>query len=173
VRLLGLILREADDIIREDKRRDVAARIAYLNTALEHLSLADQKPELIDVLSQQEQEMMMIESDHLFASTLIDQPYAPLKPTAPSPIVDSAIAFALACIAWLGIVRTVPSEGRWARFVRAFARQKHGRFTGDRASRGRSGFREDLLADALPLPGALDVAARTDRASPQSGRNRA
>jgi hypothetical protein len=171
--LLGLILHEADDIIREDKRRDVAARIAYLNTALEHLSLADQKPELIDVLSQQEQEMMMIESDHLFASTLIDQPYAPLKPTAPSPIVDSAIAFALACIAWLGIVRTVPSEGRWARFVRAFARQKHGRFTGDRASRGRSGFREDLLADALPLPGALDVAARTDRASPQSGRNRA
>jgi len=171
-RLLGLILHEADDIIREDKRRDVEARIAYLNTALEHLSLADQKPELIDVLSQQEQEMMMIESDHLFASTLIDQPYAPGKPTAPSPIVDSAIAFALACIAWLGIVRTVPSEGRWAGFVRAFARQSRSRSTLDR-TRARSGYRDDPLADALPLSGALDVAARTDPTSPRAGRNRA
>jgi hypothetical protein len=71
-RLLGLILPEADNIIREDKRRDVAARIAYLNTALVHLALADQKPELIAILSEQEQEMMMVESDHLYASKLID-----------------------------------------------------------------------------------------------------
>jgi hypothetical protein len=171
--LLGLILHEADDIIREDKRRDVAARIAYLNTALEHLSLADQKPELIDVLSQQEQEMMMIESDHLYASTLIDQPYAPLKPTAPSPIVDGAIAFALACMAWLGIVRTVPAEGRWARFVRAFARQRRSRSATDKASRARGGVRDDSLADALPLAGALGVAARTDATGSGGRPNRA
>ncbi|HEX4078737.1 MAG TPA: hypothetical protein VHX61_07680 [Rhizomicrobium sp.] len=163
-RLLGLILREADNIIREDKRRDVAARIAYLNTALEHLSLADQKPELIDVLSEQEQEMMMIESDDLYASTLIDMPYAPLKPTSPSPTADSAIALALACMAWLGVVRTVPSEGRWARFVRAFARPGRSRSGAARKRTPRTPdrFRSDPLAGALPVPGALDAAARSD-----------
>jgi hypothetical protein len=173
-RLLGLILREADNIIRQDKRRDVAARIAYLNTELEHLSLADQKPELIDVLSEQEQEMMMIDSDHLYASILIDSPYAPLKPTSPSPIVDSAIALALACIAWLGIVRTVPSEGRWARFVRAFARPSRNRSAAAprQPARAQGRLRDDPLADALPLPGALDIAARNDPTSPESGRSR-
>jgi len=123
-RVLGTLLREADNVIREDKRRDVAARIAYLNTALEHLSLADQKPQLIDILSDQEQEMMMIESDHLYASTLIDAPHAPLKPSSPSPIRDSAIALALALFGWLGAVRTVPATGRMARLLAAFARPR-------------------------------------------------
>jgi len=127
-RLLGIILREADNIIREDKRRDVAARIAFLNTALEHLSLADQKPELIDILSNQEQEMMMIESDHLYASTLIDSPHAPVKPSSPSPIIDTAIAIVMACLAWLGIVRMTPATGTWSRILAAFARSRR---TGD------------------------------------------
>ncbi len=126
-RLLGLIIHEADNIIREDKRRDVSARIAYLNSALEHLSLADQKPELIAVLSEQEQEMMMIESDHLYASKLIDMPYAPLKPTSPSPVIDSLIALAVSCLAWLAIVRLIPAEGRWARLLAPFAQGKRRR----------------------------------------------
>ena len=123
-RILNLILLEADNIIREDKRRDVSARIAYLNTALERLTLADQKPELIAVLSEQEQEMMMIESDHRYASVLIDQPHAPLKPTSPVPTVDAAIAFGLSCLAWFGLVRFAPETGGWRRFVSAFARPR-------------------------------------------------
>ncbi|MGH6876694.1 MAG: hypothetical protein ACREHV_04860, partial [Rhizomicrobium sp.] len=152
--LLGLVLREADNIIRADKRRDVAARIAYLNAALEHLTLADQKPELIDILSQQEQEMMMIESDRLYASTLIDMPYAPLRPTSPSPIVDSAVAFALACLAWLGMVRLAPADGRWGRFIAGFARP--------RWNKAPHAAEIDALADAMRLPGARDASGRGD-----------
>ncbi|HEY3636646.1 MAG TPA: hypothetical protein VGK90_00745 [Rhizomicrobium sp.] len=171
--LLGTILREADNIIRQDKRRDVAARIAYLNTALEHLSLADQKPELIAVLSEEEQEMMMIESDHLYASKLIDAPYAPVKPTSPSPIIDGLIALGMSCLVWLGIVRMAPSEGRWARVLAAFARGK----TSEPAKAARQGgkFRDDPLADALALPGVIDRAAGRDGASPDgaTGKGRA
>jgi hypothetical protein len=123
-RLLNTMLLEADNIIREDKRRDVSARIAYLNAALVNLMLAEQKPAMIDILSQQEQEMMMIESDHLYASILIDTPHAPLKPTSPSPIIDSAIALALACFAWLAAVRMAPAEGGFRRMLSAFARPR-------------------------------------------------
>ncbi|HEY5048987.1 MAG TPA: Wzz/FepE/Etk N-terminal domain-containing protein [Rhizomicrobium sp.] len=121
-RILNLILLEADNIIRQDKRRDVAARIAYLNEALEHITLADQKPAMIEVLSQQEQEMMMVASDHRYASVMIDPPHAPLKPTSPLPTVDAAIALGLSCVAWLGAVRLTPKSGRWRRLLDKFAR---------------------------------------------------
>jgi hypothetical protein len=169
-RLLGLILREADNIIREDKRRDVAARIAYLNTALVHLALADQKPELIAILSEQEQEMMMIESDHLYASKLIDAPYAPLTPTSPSPIIDGLIAMGLACVGWFALVRMVPAGGFWGRIAGAFARGRRG----NKAARPAPKFRDDAFADALPMQTMLDGAAGRDaatlRGTPGKGR---
>jgi hypothetical protein len=166
-RLLGLILREADNIIREDKRRDVSARIAYLNTALTHLSLADQKPELIAILSEQEQEMMMIESDHLYASMMIDAPYAPLTPTSPSPIVDSLIAMGACFVIWLALVRMSPGGSWLAGFVAAFA---HGKRRRGRAQRPTPRFHEDPLADALPIPGVLDGHDTTSRGTPGKGR---
>ena len=150
-RLLGMILREADNVIRADKRRDVAARIAYLNTALEHLSLADQKQQLIDILSDQQQEMMMIESDHLYASTLIDTPHAPVKPSSPSPIVDSAAALLLAIVSWLGLVRLAPQGGRWARVLAAFAR------SGAKAAHRSPESAPDPLADALRIPPGFET----------------
>jgi hypothetical protein len=121
-RILHLILLEADNIIRQDKRRDVSARISYLNDTLARLNLADQKPELIDILSDQQQEMMMIESDHRYASVLIDPPHAPLKPTSPVPTIDAAMAFAFACLAWLGAVRLTPQSGGLRRLLEIFAR---------------------------------------------------
>lgn len=155
-RLLGLILREADNAIREDKRRDVAARIAYLNTALEHLSLADQKPQLIDIISDQEQEMMMVESDHLYASILIDTPYAPLKPSSPSPVVDGAIALALAMFGWLCMVRAAPEARPWARVLAAFARP------GLRTSPPRRAKAlNDPLADAIRFPPTIKPGGET------------
>jgi hypothetical protein len=166
--LLGVILREADNIIREDKRRDVAARIAYLNAALTHLSLADQKPELIAVLSEQQQEMMMIESDHLYASNLIDAPYAPRTPTSPSPIIDGFIALGVAALTWLLLVRMAPAGSRLARFVAAFAVGKR-RKSANAAPRPAPRFHEDPLADALPMPGVLDGGGHAPRGAPGKG----
>lgn len=168
--LLALILREADNIIREDKRRDVAARIAYLDSALQHVSLADQKPELIAILSEQEQEMMMVESDHLYASELIDMPHAPLTPTSPSPIIDGLIAFAVSCLGWLAIVRMAPTEGFWARLLSVFALGRR-RERSDAASHQAPKFRTDPLADAMAVPVMADRGAGRDpRGTPGKGR---
>jgi hypothetical protein len=123
-RILNLILLEADNIIRQDKRRDVSARISYLNDTLARLNLADQKPAMIDILSDQQQEMMMIESDHRYASVLIDPPHAPLKPTSPVPTIDAAIASVLACLTWLGAVRLTPQSGGLRRILDGFARPR-------------------------------------------------
>jgi hypothetical protein len=126
-RILDLILLEADNIIREDKRRDVAARIAYLNSALARLDVADEKEQLIDTLSQQEQEMMMIQSDHRYASLMIDPPHAPRKPSSPLPTIDAAIAVVLSGVAWACAVRFTPQTGRLRNFVELFARRKRKR----------------------------------------------
>jgi hypothetical protein len=115
--LLSQILLEADNIIREDKRRDVSARIAYLQGALQDIAIADQKAALIDTLSQQQQQMMMIASDHRYASTYIDTPYAPYRPTSPNPIVDLLVAFILSLCAWYGAIRYVPQTGRLRRVL--------------------------------------------------------
>lgn len=165
-RLLGLILREADNIIREDKRRDVAARIAYLDSALQHVNLADQKPELIAILSEQEQEMMMVESDHLYASELIDTPHAPLTPTSPSPIIDGLIAFAVSCLGWLALVRMAPTEGFWARLLSLFALGKR-RERNDAASQPAPRFRTDPLGDALAVSAVVDGSASRDAINPR------
>lgn len=126
-RLLDLILLEADNIIREDKRRDVAARIAYLNSTLGDLAIADEKEQLISTLAEQQEEMMMIQSDHRYASLLIDPPHAPLKPSSPLPTVDAAIAFVLGCVAWACAVRFAPQTGALRKFVELFARRRRSR----------------------------------------------
>jgi F0F1-type ATP synthase membrane subunit a len=68
--------------------------------------------------------MMLIESDHRYASILIDPPHAPLKPTSPLPTIDAAVAFALSCLVWFGIVRLAPESGRWRGFLNIFARPR-------------------------------------------------
>jgi hypothetical protein len=148
-------------MIREDKRRDVAARIAYLDAALMHVLLADQKPELIAVLSEQQQEMMLIASDHLYASKMIDAPYAPRTPTSPSPVIDGLIAFGAACFVWFAMVRMTPAEGRWPRVLAAFAVGR-GRAERGGVARSASRFRNDPLADALPIQAVLDGASGHD-----------
>ncbi|MGH7174824.1 MAG: hypothetical protein ACREGR_00500 [Minisyncoccia bacterium] len=112
VRLLAEILKKADDIIREDRRRDVAARIAYLRNALEDLTITTEKDALIQTLSDQEQTMMIISSDKRYASTFIDGPYAPVRPTSPNPYSDVLAFLLLAVGTWFVIAYFAPVDGR-------------------------------------------------------------
>ncbi|MBS0472146.1 MAG: hypothetical protein JSR60_13825 [Proteobacteria bacterium] len=110
--LLTQILKTADDIIREDKRRDVAARIAYLHSALGNLAVTNERDALIQTLSDQDQKMMIISSDHRYASTYIDPPYAPARPSSPNPYEDVLIALVLAVATWFGVVYFAREGGR-------------------------------------------------------------
>jgi hypothetical protein len=67
----------------------------------------------------------------------------------------------LAFVGWLALVRMVPAGGFWARIVAAFARGRHVR-RGNEAARPAPKFRDDPLADALPIQAVLDGAAGRD-----------
>jgi hypothetical protein len=104
-KLLNLILHEADEIIRQDQRHDVSARMAFLGREIPTVTVSDQRESLIALLSNQEQLQMMIEADKRFASSLIDPPYASQWPTSPGPIVGHvAIAIVLSVFVWAGLV---------------------------------------------------------------------
>jgi len=85
--LLGIILKETDDLIRADQRSDVEARISFLKKELMQSNLAaDERTALISILSDQEQLLAMISADKRYASTLVTAPYAPERPTWPRPL---------------------------------------------------------------------------------------
>jgi len=140
--LLTLILRTADDIIREDRRRDVAARIAYLREALLNLTVASEKDILIQTLSEQDQKMMIIASDHRYASTYIDPPYTPIRPSNPNPYQDLFIAMFLTVGAWFGLVSLARQRGRVHRYLEWLAGRR-----GRRETAARTSVRHDTQMD--------------------------
>jgi hypothetical protein len=103
-KLLSMILREADDLIRADERQEVSARLAYLRSQIPKVTVADEKQILVSILSSQEQLQMMIESDPRFASTMVDPPFSSDIPTFPKgPLVCAALAVAFASLVWTGL----------------------------------------------------------------------
>jgi|SRR5665213_339342 len=119
--ILNLILLDADNIIRDDKRRDVAARISYLTRALGDITLTDQKMSIIGTLTDQQQEMMIIQSDQRFASTLIDPPHAPFRPVSPDPLKDLMVSIALAILLWAMLIYFARPGTVIYRFIEIFA----------------------------------------------------
>ncbi len=103
--ILNTILLEADNIIRQDQRKDVSARLTFLKAELPKVMSSDQRDALISVMSGQQQLQMMIEADKRFASTLIDPPYAsetPTSPINPKSAILGAMMFSIAI--WIGLV---------------------------------------------------------------------
>ena len=108
--ILTAILSEADNLIRDERRRDVEARIAYLERILPKVDAADQRTSLTAVLSEQQQSMMEIEADKRYAYSLIDPPHANVVPTKPNPKTNYVLAIFLALVCWAGIVVFLPAE---------------------------------------------------------------
>lgn len=102
--LLRTILLTADSIVREDTRANVAARLAYLDRILPNVTQAGQRDTLISLLSTQQQLMMTIAADKLFASSMIDPAHANPKPTFPSVKVFAFFAILLASATWAALV---------------------------------------------------------------------
>ncbi len=116
-RLLRTILDEADEMIRSDLRRDVAARLAFIQAGIPAITASDQRDALISVMSGQKQLQMMVEADKRFASTLIDPPYASEIPVSPtSPLKYFTMVILVCFFAWLGLVYAAlkyPPIARW------------------------------------------------------------
>jgi hypothetical protein len=103
--ILNTILFEADTIIREDQKRDVTARIAFLQNELLHITVEEEREALISTLAAQEQLLAMLETDPRYASTLVVNPYSPLKPTFPPTLPALAMmAGVVSFVGWLALV---------------------------------------------------------------------
>lgn len=98
--ILSTLLNEADRLIREEKRSDVGSRIRYLEKVLPTATVSDQRDALIAALSKQQQMMAFIAADKRFASTMVDAPHSPQKPTSPSLVLCLVMAFFVAFLLW-------------------------------------------------------------------------
>jgi hypothetical protein len=118
--ILATILKEADNIIRNDQRRDTNARIRYLNNIIRDVAATEQKEQLITVLSQQEQRMMFIESDYRYASVYIDPPYVLSRPISPRYSYYLLAGLVLSLISWYGVVLLMGKNMRVRALVKWF-----------------------------------------------------
>lgn len=104
-RILETVLTRADNIIREEQRRDILARISYLQSELPSVTQTAQRGVLIDILSSQEELKTMMVADKRYAFTLVDPPHADRDPTFPMRPGRAAIVVVLLSVAaTLGLV---------------------------------------------------------------------
>ena len=117
--MLDMILAETDNLIREDRRHDVLARISFLKKALADQGVAaDERTALTTILMGQEQLLAMLQADKRYASTLVIPPYASLTPTKPPGVmVLMAYAVALSVLTWIGLVMLSPRNRHVRRLV--------------------------------------------------------
>lgn len=110
--LLAVILTTADRIVRRDNRADVSARLAYLEKTIPGVTQTDVKESLISILSIQQQQMMAINADKLFAFDLVDPAHADLKPTSPNVALAGFLAILFAVATW-GLLVFVLRPDHW------------------------------------------------------------
>lgn len=111
--LLNKILYKADTLIRDDRHRDVAARIAYLQSVLPTISQNDGRQTLIFILNDQLHSMMTVAADKRYASNLVDPPHASRIPTSPSPTGIIGISIVAGIAIWFLIVRYMHGGIEW------------------------------------------------------------
>jgi uncharacterized protein involved in exopolysaccharide biosynthesis len=99
--LLMALYRAADDHLRHQAKTRTETEIAYVQQALRADMLAEHRTALINVLSAQEQTMMMLRVDLPFAADLIQPPQAPSMPDWPNPLLVLVLSVLLGGFAGL------------------------------------------------------------------------
>ncbi len=94
VQFLRWIHREDDELIREQAQERTSRQLAYIESKLATVTVAEQRLSLVELLSAQEKRMMMITVDLPFAARIIEPPVASEAPTFPKPFLALALAIA-------------------------------------------------------------------------------
>ncbi len=94
VQFLRWIHREGDELIREEAEERTSRQLAYIESKLATVTVAELRLSLVELLSAQEKRMMMIKVDLPFAARIIEPPFASEAPTFPKPILALALAVA-------------------------------------------------------------------------------
>jgi hypothetical protein len=142
--ILNIMLSRADEIIRQEQRRDILARISYIESQLPIITQAEQKEALIQILSSQEELEMMMVSDKRYAFTMIDPPHASPIPTSPiSPLATAVISVFAAFGITAFAVYLEPKSSLIRKLIAPFKRNR-----GDKMSGHSEGQRSHGLSDA-------------------------
>lgn len=114
--ILSAVLDDADSIIRRTKKRDVAARISYLQNLLPTITATEERSSLISALTAQRQNMATIEADKRYASSLVVAPYTPVDPASSGPVALLLQSLVAALAGGLLAIYFLPVDGaimRW------------------------------------------------------------
>ena len=84
-KLLLWIHKEADDLIREEAQKRATRQIEYIQEKLATVSITEHRQSLTQLLSAQEQNMMMTQVDLPFAARVIEPPVVSGVPNFPKP----------------------------------------------------------------------------------------
>jgi hypothetical protein len=102
IRFLTALHRETDDLLRTEAIRRSSAQIAYLKEKLRTLTVQEQRQTFIDLLSEQEKTMVLLQVGLPFTAAEIDPTSAPIRPTFPKPklalVLGTIGGFILGCI---------------------------------------------------------------------------
>jgi len=90
--LLRWVHSESDDLIREEALDRTSRQIAYIEGKLETVTVAEHRQSLVQLLSDQEKQMMMIQLDLPYAARIIEPPTVSDAPTSPKPFLVLAVA---------------------------------------------------------------------------------
>jgi hypothetical protein len=100
--LLKIAYAEADQLLREQDRRQVSQRRSYLEERLARTSLSDMRQVVLTLMAQEERTAMLLESDLPYAARTIEPAYVSSVPIGLRPPIEIGIrlivAIALACV---------------------------------------------------------------------------
>ena len=85
VQLLKWMIEEGDSLIRQEAYERTSRQIKYIENKLETVVVAEHRQSLVQLLSDQEQQMMMIQVDLPYAARLVVPPNVPDDPDFPNP----------------------------------------------------------------------------------------
>jgi hypothetical protein len=119
--ILAMILEEADTLMRAEKKRDIAARIAYLKAQLADTTLEDQRSSIISNLIVQQNTMMVLSADRHYTNTTLEEPYTPSKATWPSGASLIGLMLFLTFLTWATAIFVLPPNN-W--LLSRFSREK-------------------------------------------------
>jgi hypothetical protein len=120
-RILEIVLKEADSLMRADKKADIAARIAYLKAQLATTTFEDQRSAIISLLTMQQNTMMVITADHRYASYVVEPPHTPQKATWPDLISVVALILFLTFALWSAAIFLLSPHNL---LLRTFSRER-------------------------------------------------
>ena len=92
MQFLTWIHKESDELVRGDALERASRQIAYIGERLRTYSITEYRQALVQLLSEQEKQMMMIQVDLPFAARIINPPTVSDVPTSPQPFLALALA---------------------------------------------------------------------------------